>query len=75
MTEHGKTVGMSEHMDIRELIQIRTWEIELLDDESDILGLSLHDAMMALKHATNQKFTLFHSSINISGRNATFLQC
>ncbi len=43
------------------LIQIKTWEIELLDDESEELGMTLRDAMMDLRHPTNPKFNLFHS--------------
>jgi len=43
------------------LIQIKTWEIELLDDESEDLGMTLHNAMMDLWHPTNNKFNLFHS--------------
>jgi len=43
------------------LIQIKTWEIELLDDESEELGMTLRDAMMDLRHPTNSKFNLFHS--------------
>jgi len=43
------------------LIQIKTWEIELLNDESKELGMTLHDAMMDLRHPTNQKFALFHT--------------
>jgi len=43
------------------LIQIKTWEIVLLDDESDELGMTLRDAMMDLRHPTNQNFNLFHS--------------
>jgi len=43
------------------LIQIKTWEIELLDDESKELGMTLHDAMMDLRHPTNKKFMLFHT--------------
>jgi len=43
------------------LVQIQTWEIKLLDDESKILGMTLCDAMMDLKHTTNKKFNLFHS--------------
>ncbi len=45
----------------RKLIQIKMWEIELLDDESELLGLSLCDAMMTIHHPTNKKFTLFHT--------------
>jgi len=45
----------------RKLVQIKTWEIELLDDKSELLGLSLHDAMMTICHPTNKKFTLFHT--------------
>jgi len=37
------------------------WEIELLDDESEELGMTLRDAMVDLCHPTNQKFNLFHS--------------
>jgi len=32
-----------------------------LDDQSELLGLSLHDAMMTIRHPTNKKFTLFHT--------------
>jgi len=45
----------------RKLIQIKTWEIKLLDDVSDELGMMLCDAMMDLRHPMNQKFNLFHS--------------
>jgi len=43
------------------LIQIKMWEIELLNDESNDLGMTLRDAMMDLRHPTNQNFNLFHS--------------
>jgi len=43
------------------LIQIKTWEIELFDDKSEELGMTLRNAMMELRHPTNQKFNLFHS--------------
>jgi len=43
------------------LIQIKTWEIKLLDDKSKELGMTLHDAMMDLQHPTNKKFNLFHT--------------
>jgi len=44
------------------LVQIKTWEIELLDDESEELGgMTLCDAMMDLHHPTNKKFNLFHT--------------
>ncbi len=43
------------------LVQIKTWEIELLDDKSNILGMTLRDAMMDLHHPTNKKFALFHT--------------
>jgi len=43
------------------LIQIKTWEIELLDDESEELGMTPCNAMMDLRHPTNKKFNLFHS--------------
>jgi len=48
---------------------IKTWEIELLDSRSSLLGLSLRDAMMDIRHPTNAKFTLFHS-IDKSWREA-----
>jgi len=32
------------------LIQIKMWEIELLDNESKELGMTLRDAMMDLRH-------------------------
>jgi len=40
---------------------IKTWEIELLDSRSGLLGMSLRDAMMDIRHPTNDKFALFHS--------------
>jgi len=43
------------------LITSKTWEIELLDDNSKELGMSLRDAMMELHHPTNKKFNLFHT--------------
>jgi len=46
---------------VGKLVEIKTWEIELLDDKSEELGMTLCDAMMALRHPTNQKFALFHS--------------
>jgi len=42
------------------LVYIKMWEIELLDSQSGILGLSLWDVMMAIHHPTNPKFALFH---------------
>jgi len=32
-----------------------------LDDQSELLGLSLRDVMMTIRHPTNKKFTLFHT--------------
>jgi len=43
------------------LTYIKTWEIELLDSHSGLLGMSLQDAMMSIRHPTNEKFALFHS--------------
>jgi len=43
------------------LIHIKTWEIELLDDGSEELGMTLWDAMIDLCHPMNKKFNLFHS--------------
>jgi len=43
------------------LVQIKTWEIELLDNESKELGMMLCNAMMDLWHPTNNKFNLFHT--------------
>jgi len=43
------------------LTYIKTWEIELLDSCSGLLGMSLWDAMMSIHHPTNEKFALFHS--------------
>jgi len=43
------------------LVQIKTWEIELLDDKNEDLGMTLRDAMMDLRHPTNNKFNLFHT--------------
>jgi len=42
------------------LTYIKTWEIELLDNRSGLLGMSLRDAMMSICHPTNEKFALFH---------------
>jgi len=42
------------------LTYIKTWEIELLDNRSGLLGMSLRDAMMSIRHPTNEKFALFH---------------
>ncbi len=36
------------------LVQIKTWELKLLDDESEELGMTLWDAMMDLCHPTNK---------------------
>jgi len=38
---------------------IKTWEIELLNDYSDLLQVSLWDAMMAIHLPTSNKFALF----------------
>jgi len=44
------------------LVQIKTWEIKLLDDKSEELGgMTLRNAMMDLCHPTNKKFNLFHT--------------
>jgi len=48
---------------------IKTWEIKLLDSQSGLLGLSLRDVMMSIRHPTNAKFALFHS-IDKSWREA-----
>jgi len=42
------------------LIQIKTWEIEFLDDESKELCMTLRDVMMDLRHRLNKRFNLFH---------------
>jgi len=51
---------------------IKTWEIKLLDSRSGLLGLSLRDVMMAIRHPTNAKFALFHS-IDRSWRDASHI--
>jgi len=43
------------------LVFTRTWEIELLDSDDDMIQMTLHQAMMTICHPTNNKFTLFHS--------------
>jgi len=43
------------------LTLLKTWEIEFLDKCNPTMGLSLHDAMMAIKHPANPQFSLFHS--------------
>jgi len=35
------------------LVTIKAWEIKLLDDESEVLGMTLQDTMMELCHLTN----------------------
>jgi len=42
-------------------VQIKTWEIKLLDNESKELGMKLCNTMMELRHPTNKKFNLFHT--------------
>jgi len=44
------------------LVQSKMWEIELLDGESNKLGMTLRDAMMDLRHPTNtnKKCNLLH---------------
>jgi len=54
------------------LVQIKTWEIELLDDKSEELGMTLRDAMMDLHHLMNKKFALFHT-INKHFRDACYV--
>jgi len=43
------------------LITLKTWEIEFLDERNKDMGMSLRDAMMAIKHPANPRFSLFHS--------------
>jgi len=43
------------------LITLKTWEIKFLDKQSLEMGMSLRDAMMAIKHPANPCFSLFHS--------------
>jgi len=43
------------------LTLLKTWEIEFLDKRNPKMGLSLRDAMMAIKHPANPHFSLFHS--------------
>jgi len=43
------------------LTMIHTWEIEFLDEFNQTMGFSLHNTMMALKHPSNPRFSLFHS--------------
>jgi len=40
------------------LVYIKTWEIELLDNMNETLKMSLQDAMMTLHHPTNKYSTL-----------------
>jgi len=35
------------------LIMLKTWEIEFLDECNPVMGVSLQDAMMAIKHPAN----------------------
>jgi len=42
------------------LIMLKTWEIEFLDECNPVMGVSLQDAMKAIKHPTNPRFLLFH---------------
>jgi len=57
------------------LITIKTWEIELLNDESKELGMSLWDAVMELQHPTNKNSTYSTASINTSETSVTSSQC
>jgi len=43
------------------LVTIKAWEIKLLDDESEVLGMTLRDARMELHHPMNKSFTLFRT--------------
>jgi len=43
------------------LVLLKTWEIEFLDKRNPKMGMSLRDAMMAIKHPANPHFSLFHS--------------
>jgi len=43
------------------LITLKTWEIKFLDEHNRDMGMSLRDAMMAIKHPANPRFSLFHS--------------
>jgi len=43
------------------LITLKTWEIEFLYKQNWEMGMSLHDAMMSIKHTANPRFSLFHS--------------
>jgi len=38
---------------ITKLIMLKTWEIEFLDECNPVMGVSLQDAMMAIKHPAN----------------------
>jgi len=43
------------------LVTLKMWEIKFLDKHSCKMGMSLHNAMMAIKHPVNPRFSLFHS--------------
>jgi len=43
------------------LVLPKTWEFEFLDKCNPTMGMSLRDAMMAIKHPANPCFSLFHS--------------
>jgi len=49
---------LPEHVDRNWCIE--TWEIELLDSQSGLLGMLLLDALMPIQNPTNSKFALFH---------------
>jgi len=43
------------------LVLLKTWEVEFLDKWNPMMGMSLRDAIMAIKHPANPHFSLFHS--------------
>jgi len=57
------------------LITIKTWEIELLNNDSEKLGMSLRDAMMELQYPMNKNSTYSTLLTNTSAKSAMFSQC
>jgi len=39
------------------LVTLKTWEIDFLDEPNKLMGISLHDAIMSLKHPANPCFS------------------
>jgi len=57
----GKLHACQATWTMTKLVLLKTWEIEFLNKHNPKMGMSLRDAMMAIKHLANPHFSLFHS--------------